>query len=108
MITCPVVPTLATAPTKNQLLGQFWAASSERRVSREMVALDPPRGDQQVGVPVGVVAACTLRVTLPFPAVLVWRVDVELRGEALGDEVLLGEGAGQLDPVLDREHRVGR
>ena len=29
----PVVPTLATAPTKNQLLGQFLAASSERRAS---------------------------------------------------------------------------
>src|SRR5271165_2144604 len=33
MIMRPVVPTLATAPTKNQLLGQFLAASSERRVS---------------------------------------------------------------------------
>jgi len=33
MITCPVVPTLATAPTKNQLLGQFLAASSERRAN---------------------------------------------------------------------------
>src|SRR5208337_849360 len=32
MIMRPVVPTLATAPTKNQLLGQFLAASSERRV----------------------------------------------------------------------------
>lgn len=32
MIVRPVVPTLATAPTKNQLLGQFLAASSERRV----------------------------------------------------------------------------
>src|SRR5271165_1536967 len=31
MIMRPVVPTLATAPTKNQLLGQFLAASSERR-----------------------------------------------------------------------------
>src|SRR5271166_6436801 len=33
MIMRPVVPTLATAPTKNQLLGQFLAASSERRAS---------------------------------------------------------------------------
>src|SRR5271157_464779 len=33
MITRPVVPTLATAPTKNQLLGQFLAASSERRAN---------------------------------------------------------------------------
>jgi len=33
MIMRPVVPTLATAPTKNQLLGQFLAASSERRVN---------------------------------------------------------------------------
>src|SRR5208283_8562 len=31
MITRPVVPTLAAAPTKNQRLGQFCAASSERR-----------------------------------------------------------------------------
>src|SRR5271166_7166200 len=33
MNTRPVVPTLAAAPTKNQRLGQFCAASSERRVS---------------------------------------------------------------------------
>src|SRR5208283_5521043 len=33
MIMRPVVPTLATAPTKNQLLGQLLAASSERRVN---------------------------------------------------------------------------
>src|SRR5271166_5078345 len=33
MIMRPVVPTLATAPTKNQLLGQFLAASSERRAN---------------------------------------------------------------------------
>src|SRR5271165_2719636 len=33
MLMRPVVPTLATAPTKNQLLGQFLAASSERRAS---------------------------------------------------------------------------
>src|SRR5208283_6193489 len=40
MIMRPVVPTLATAPTKNQLLGQFLAASSERRVSG--TATTPP------------------------------------------------------------------
>jgi len=45
MIMRPVVPTLATAPTKNQLLGQFLAASSERRANTEATrsALTCPR-----------------------------------------------------------------
>src|SRR5271166_844456 len=45
MIMRPVVPTLATAPTKNQLLGQFLAASSERRVS--LLTARPPGGRRQ-------------------------------------------------------------
>jgi len=36
------------------------------------------------------------------------RVDVELHGQPLGHEVLLGEGAGQLDPVRRGQLAVGR
>ncbi len=60
-------------------------------------------------MPVGVVAARAFGPSaLAFPAVAVRCVHVELHGQALGHEVLGREGAGQLDPVLSRQHPVGR
>jgi hypothetical protein len=37
---------------------------------------------------------------LAFPALLVRSVHVELNGKPVGDELLLGKGARQFDPVL--------
>src|SRR5208283_2905806 len=52
MIMRPVVPTLATAPTKNQLLGQFLAASSERRANgTSRFGPDPPNRPKTGGKP---------------------------------------------------------
>src|SRR5208283_3435843 len=62
MIMRPVVPTLATAPTKNQLLGQFLAASSERRAShRHALRTALFRADLEFDLP----AAIRIRVLHP-------------------------------------------
>ena len=62
-----------------------------RLLRREPFALQPPRGDQQMRVPVR---------PLGLALALMRRVHVELHREALGDEVLLGERSRQVDPVL--------
>jgi hypothetical protein len=53
-----------------------------RLLRGELRALDAPRGDQQMRVPVR---------PLGVRVALVWRMHVELDGKTFGDEVLLGE-----------------
>src|SRR5271166_3674201 len=83
MIMRPVVPALATAPTKNQLLGQFLAASSERRVIQGMrnslaamrhigggSGVAEPRTERNI--PILVVMAFSLLLILPMLLVFYW------------------------------------
>ena len=76
-----------------------------RLLRGELRALDAPRGDQQMRVPVRPLG---VRVALPPRLGVVWRVHVELHGKTLGDEVLLGERPCQLDAVLGGDTGVGR
>ena len=63
-----------------------------RLLRRELLPLQPPRGDQQMRVPVRPLALAASRRRAGA-------VHVELHRQPLGDEVLFGERARQLDPV---------
>ena len=92
MITPQLAPDLAVrhhgAPAGMPHLGVEIA----RLLRRELRALDAPRGDQQMRVPVR-----------PFGVrlALMRRVHVELHREALGHEMLLGKRPRQGDTVFD-------
>ena len=70
-----------------------------RLLRGKRLALDPPRGDQQMRVPVR---------PLGLALSLMWPVHVELHREALGHEVLHGERPRQLDAVLVGQFRIRR
>ena len=110
VLVCP--PRLAPSLGIRDQVARAGAAHLRVQVARllggKMVALDPARGDQQVRVPIAGVATGAGPCAFAFAALLLRRVHVELHREALGDEVLLGERAGQLDPVLGRQHPAGR
>ena len=70
-----------------------------RLLRAELLALEPPRGDQQVRVPVR---------ALRLLGTVMRRVHVELHRQTLGDEVLRGKRVGERDPVLNADACVGR
>ena len=70
-----------------------------RLVRCQPVALEAPGGDQHVGVPVR---------GLGFEVARMRRMDVDLRRQSLGNEVLVDKSAGQLEPVRLGDLRIGR